>query len=879
MRVESSRAGRTVAVLAASAVVLTLLGPRIGSASPAPASPTFVNPNRIMNGLPAVFEVNQGQLDPQVKFLARGSDYRLYLTPTETVIELQKMVPPAKKTFPTSSIRTLIERPQTEAARLQTSVVRMVLVGANPLAGVQTDEPLKTRINYLHGSDPATWPINVPTFGQVQFKDVYRGINLVYHGNRHRRLEYDFVVGPAGDPRAIALEFRGAERLTIADGGDLVLHTAIGELRQQRPVVYQDINGVRRRVAGEYVIRGANRVGFRVGSYVAGLPLVIDPILDLGPMGVGTANAGATDADGNTVVVGSTPFTTFPAQNGNPGSFLQSSLGNAVCQGLPLGVPCFDAFVAKIRPDNTIIWATYFGGDGSDFANAVAVDSAKNVYVTGDTRSANGFPTKNAIQPALGGGNSCAPASCPADVFVAKFDTNGVLLYSTYFGGTGEDLGTGIAVDASGNAYVSGGTTSDTSFVAGLVNTGTPAVRTFGPRGGPDDVFVAKFSPTGALVYHTVVGGGCEDTANGIAVDASGNANLTGETWFPSLIGACSTSPDFPTTNNAQITAFDTSGTPVAQITAANGNLIDVRVMSFIVKIAVDGSVFYSSYQGTSNTVGLAVTNGSIIVTGQTDSPLFPSVNAIQPSLNGASDAFILRIADPTSPTTPPATLLSTYLGGAGNDTGTGIVANSAGEIYVSGITDDPSGFLTVNAPAPVSTVEPVQVFATKLVITSPTAPPTVVYSAPTGAAPVVDQPTISLSPSGSVVIPGAGDALAIVIPDVKFANLNVKPTINPKSKGDIPVVILSSSNFDATQLDLTSLTFGHAGTEKSFISCDKPADKSKPKDRAKDLTCHFDSQLAKFQYGDTVAKLSGKLKSGVQVTGQGPISTVKAPK
>ena len=320
--------------------------------------------------LPLSFEANEGQTDSRVDFLSRGSGYSLFLTPTEAVLALRK--PVASSGPPTRHTDSEAE----EAPATPPAVARMKLVGANPSPRVTGLEELPGKSHYFLGNDPDKWRTNVSHYAKVQYNDVYPGVDLVYYGNQ-RQLEYDLVVAPGATPDAITLSFEGAEKLRIDAQGDLLLETPGGEIRQHKPLVYQEVDGVRREIAGTYALRGGRRVGFQVAAYDSSQPLIIDPVL---------------------------------------------------------------------------VYSTYLGGTSSERGRGIAVDASGNAYATGET-SSTGFPTASPVQASSGGGR---------DAFVTKFNTagNGVV-YSTFLGGSGTDIGVGIAVDASGNAYVTGNTFSD----------------------------------------------------------------------------------------------------------------------------------------------------------------------------------------------------------------------------------------------------------------------------------------------------------------------------------------------------------------------------------------------------------------------------------
>ena len=210
--------------------------------------------------LPLSFVANQGQTDAQVNFTARGSGYTLYLTPGEAVLDLQK--------------------PGKPGVVAPGDALHMQLVGANPAPAVVGLDQQAATTNYLIGNDPGQWHTQLANYGKVQYQGVYPGIDLVYYGNQ-RQLEYDFIVAPGANPNAIALSFQGAESMTLDSHGDLVLHTATGDVLEHAPVIYQEIADVRHEVTGNYLLDGSGQVRFQVGVYETTRPLVIDPLYAL----------------------------------------------------------------------------------------------------------------------------------------------------------------------------------------------------------------------------------------------------------------------------------------------------------------------------------------------------------------------------------------------------------------------------------------------------------------------------------------------------------------------------------------------------------------------------------------------------------------------
>jgi hypothetical protein len=667
----------------------------IGGASPlaaGPGTPTQARVAEAYGRLPLSFEANEGQVDKAVKFLSRGQGYTLFLTPAEAVLSLRG--------------------PQHE-----TALVHMRMAGGRRAPRVVGLDPQVTRSNYFPGNDPRRWHTGVSHYARVRYEGVYPGIDLVYRGNQ-RQLEYDFVIAAGADPGRIRLAFQGVDALKIGTQGELVMHTAQGDLVQQPPVLYQEVEEKRQPVEGHYILRNGHQVGFAVGRYDRGRPLIIDPVLAystfLGGSGGDEILALAVDGAGNAYVTGFTDSATFPGVNG--GSIQPAYAGGGD-----------DAFVTKINPTGTaILYSTFLGGSGNETGFAIAVDSAGNAYITGNTSSTT-FPGVGAgsIQPTYGGGDT--------DVFVTKINAAGsAIVYSTFLGGSDAEWGLGIGIDGAGNAYVTGFTNSTT--FPGVNGSSIQPASSGG--GAPVDAFVTKINPAGtAIAYSTFLGGSGAEAAYAIAVDAAGNAYVTGYTnssTFPGVNGSsiqpanggglddafvtkinpAGTAIVYSTflgnsgfdvgsgiavdsAGNAYITGYTTSttlpGVNTSSIQAANGggsNPYD----AFVTKINPAGTaIVYSTFLGNSGFdvgLGIAVDGaGDAYVTGGTDSTTFPGVNAtsIQPANAGSTDAFVTKI-NPTG----TAIVYSTFLGGSGTggDQGRGIAVDGAGNTYVAGITN-----------------------------------------------------------------------------------------------------------------------------------------------------------------------------------------------
>ena len=568
--------------------------------------------------LPLSFEPNLGQTDGKVEYMARGRGFDLLLS---------------------RSGASLVNKSAT-ARQGTESAMHMWFPGSRSNHRMVGVEQLPARSNYLFGNHPEHWHTNLPQFAQVKYAGIYPGVDVLFHG-RQKELEFDFVVAPQARPDQIKLAFRGDVRLEPDPSGGLALHHASGAVQLHKPTVYQEVDGVRKVVDARYVLEAYNRAGFAIGAYDRNRTLVIDPVLSyaslLGGSGDDSGLAITTDAQGNVYVTGATSSPDFPVA----GARQPKIAGSAS--------PKVDAFVTKLKSGGgELVYSTYIGGQGADIGMGIAVDSQGNAYVTGDTTSPD-FPTANPIQAAFGGGVA------PSDAFVLKLDPTGsTLLYSTYLGGSGDDIGRAIAVDSAGSAYVTGQTISD-NF---------PLKNPMQQRHhGLGDAFVAKLNPSGAgLVYSTFLGGVQLDIANAIAIDTSGNAYVAGLTY----------SVDFPIQNALQPS---TGGSD-----------------AFVAKLDATGSsLLYSTYLGgTSDDIGTGVavdSSGNAYVTGVTGSPNYPLKNPIQPVFGAkdgfGSDAFVTKLDS-----SGRNLIYSTFLGGSGTDAGLAIAAGSDGSAFVAGETD-----------------------------------------------------------------------------------------------------------------------------------------------------------------------------------------------
>jgi len=610
--------------------------------------------------LPLSFEPNVGQVggqagekaDAQVKFLARGSGYTLFLTGSEALMvlkgrRLSGAARPAR--------RILAPRPAA------TGIVRMKVLGGDLMAQVTGTDELPGKSNYFIGNDRSKWRTNVANCAKVRYSSVYPGVDLVYYGHQGQ-LEYDFVVAPGADPKAIRLAVDGRNpdsppqargSLQLATNGDLLLRIAGGEVRLHKPVAYQpasvpNAGAGRLDVECRYQLTGRNHVTFDVGSYDKARPLIIDPTLAyssyLGGTGKDEGTAVAVDTLGHAYITGETASVNFPT---TPGAFQTRYAKNT------------DVFVTKLNANGSgLVYSTYLGGSNSDYGESIALDPSGNAYLAGQTLSTDFPTTPGSFQTQCGGG--CGASA--ADAFVTKLNAAGsALVYSTYLGGSRSDQGNGIVLDSSGSAYVVGWTNS-TDFPT----TAGAAQAPYG--GGDEDAFVAKLNPRGsALVYSTYLGGSGEEFGYAIAVNSAGNAHVTGYT----------DSADFPASS------------------AAFQRTLKAPQAAFVTKLSTDGSTFvYSTYLGGAGTgtnpcsacgASIAVDlAGNAYVSGLTWETNFPTTpGAFQTSYAGGfHDAFLTKLNFKGS-----GLIYSTYIGGSSDDGAVAIKVDASGTLYVRGNT------------------------------------------------------------------------------------------------------------------------------------------------------------------------------------------------
>jgi len=535
-----------------------------------------LNLNPDFGKIPLYFIQNEGQVDEKALFYAKTSRYTLWLTEEGLVFDSSRRI---KKESAESKRLSPRDMNGPEDFSYDRNVSRLVFLNANRNPEVIPMDDTEHKVNYFIGNDESEWQTNIQTSRAVLYKELYPNIDLKVYG-MEKQIEYDFVVKPGGQVSDIAFEYKDVEKTRIDNESNLIVDTEFGEIKHAKPVCYQVIKGERVEIQAGFMEIGDDHYGFKLKGYNRNYELIIDPVVlvystYLGGSGEDWGYGIAVDSEGAAYVTGYTTSFDFPTKN--------------PIQGYNAGAN--DVFIAKINASGTaLVYSTYLGGSGADYGNGVAVDSEGAAYVTGETGSLD-FPTQNPIQGIKAGGpdifitkvNSSGnalvystylggsgvwdrgwgiavdsegaayvagdtgsidfPTQNPIqgtyaggyDAFIVKINASGTaLVYSTYLGGSGLDLGFVIAVDSEGAACVTG-VTGSTNF---------PTRSPFqGSSGGGGDIFITKVNSLGsALIYSTYLGGSGAERGWGIAVDSEGAAYVTGRT----------NSIDFPTKSPIQ---------------------------------------------------------------------------------------------------------------------------------------------------------------------------------------------------------------------------------------------------------------------------------------------------------------------------------------
>ena len=644
-----------------------------------PSYPTFPAPEhdnartRIGEQTPAFIE-NRGQWDDAANFLLQtdgldmwitddGVVYDLYSTIESSWLESWSATTLSIGGVPRQTRPNRFDDAEPIVSRRSGNVVRLTFAGCRDGAVIRGTDRRTTFHNYFIGNDRTRWTTHAWLYEGVRAEEIYEGIDAFFYVDEGRP-RYDLVIGSGADPLQIRMRFEGAEQVSVTRDGRLRVATTQGPIEHRDLFAYQEIDGMRRRVCCSFALHADGTIGFEVGEYDRAYALVIDPLVYstiLGRSGQNRGNSIAVDDDGKVYVIGHTYGAAIPTL---PGAY---DVGHNGAE---------DVFVSKLDPSligsAQLRYSTYIGGTADDLGNDIAVDKEGNLYLTGDT-----WHGQNGNFPATDGAYDTAQNG-RYDVFVTKLDpsANGAdqLVYSTFLGGAGFDQGRSIAIDESGNIYVTG--------AAGSHNAAFPTTQggyDTAFNGGPD-AFVAKLDPSAIgsaqLVYCTLLGGKGDDRGNSIAVDRSGRVYITGHTVDDSI--------DFPTTPGAFNSQYNGGQDAFVAILDPSARSQDQLLYSTFIGAGIN--LF-----GTDIGYGIALDDsGFVYVAGQTgdadvDFPTTPG--AFTTEHNGGQDAFVVKL-DPRR--TGSAQLrYATLIGGSAYDAAIGIAVRGDGIVYITGHTGD----------------------------------------------------------------------------------------------------------------------------------------------------------------------------------------------
>ncbi|MCX6834745.1 MAG: SBBP repeat-containing protein [candidate division Zixibacteria bacterium] len=587
---------------------------------------------------PLSFTPNRGQWDDSISFRTTMGGATMWFNSSCAYYQFSQQIRTAGGADSGAAWSDPANRAGANRQRNESHLIRANFVEADPNARIIGVEETGSHSSYYLGSDQSKWRTNVPNYRVIVYESIYPGIDLKYYGN-DRQMEYDFIVAPGADLSLIQVRYEGVKSVSANPLGELVIETDWGKIVEQAPVVYQVIDGEGIPLSGEYKLVSQTTFGFTLGAeYDPAYAVVIDPKLVyssyFGGSGDDFSCSIRVDDLGYVYLTGTTTSANFPVDNA-----YDTTLGGTQ-----------DMTITKFSPDlHTIIYSTYFGGMADEVWGQMSIDAEGNVFIAGDTRSSD-FPLRNAYDGVYKG-------SSQSDAFLAKFDTDGNLVFSTFFGGTSDDSNIRLAVDRLGYPYIGGSTFS----------TNLPVKSAFDPNSnGYQDMFVAKFSPDGqSLIYCSYLGGSNWEELHGIAVD-------TGLCLYTTCHTASS---NYPKTSDA----YDTT---------LNGNY-DCAVT----KIAAGGtSLVYSTFVGGSQYDGghdvFVDLSGHAYVSGGTGSFNFPTVNAFDNVYNGTAspgswgDGFIFKLSQGGD-----SLEYSTFIGGSTNDVLGTILVDNTGRAIANGQT------------------------------------------------------------------------------------------------------------------------------------------------------------------------------------------------
>ena len=578
---------------------------------------------------------SKGKKRPDILFLTCSQGVDMYITSTGITYVFRKTEGDVREKA--SMRKSKVEEPKTSLYRLD-----MEFVGMNKNINIKKELAIEQKFNYYTPEYPNG--ISPKAYKKITLENIYDGIDLVYY-EKEGKMKYDFVVKAGTDPNIIRTKYKGAGTVYIDKNGSVIVTTPMGEIREEEPYTYSRNTG--KEIENGYEVRN-NLVQFDIAEYNKSEDIIIDPYriwaTYYGGSNIDYVYSLCTDNTGNLYVTGGTRSTDFPIKT-LTGAYNQTIYGGSI----------EDAYILKFNRNGVRLWATYYGGNGEDRGLNLCTDNSGNIFVTGYTSGVS-FPLQTLAgaynQNSLGGQN---------DVFILKFNSSGLRLWATYYGGSGSDYGNDICMDSSNNLYVTGNTTSTnfpTQKLAGAYNDTTH-------NGGSFDAFVLKFNVSCARLWATYYGGSGNDYGNGICTNNSDNLYATGYTG----------SYDIPT--EILTGAYNQS--------TFGGGSFDAFILRFD---SVCARLWATYYGGSGSDYGNSIctdNSNNLSVAGSTGSTNFPIQNSSgaynDTTLSGSSDVFILKFNNSC------IRLWATYYGGSVGEGVKSICFDISGALYVTGFT------------------------------------------------------------------------------------------------------------------------------------------------------------------------------------------------